>query len=177
MISCSSVSNKENKTLTLLAITTFLSRSPLLPTLLGAGFLYSILSPTGLVSKLTDFLSSLSYIIVQRPLLVGITNCTHSTYPQSMLHFAIPRPDAPVIYKGAFPILTARPGCWSIYNTTSPERYRGISHTTRLCQIIVWGSMGLPDPCWCSQNLILNLFNIFPLVWWKKSKISQENRG
>ena len=37
------------------------------PTLLGAGFLYCILSPTGLVSKLTDFLSSPSYIINQRP--------------------------------------------------------------------------------------------------------------
>ena len=34
---------------------------------LGAGFLYHILSPTGLVSKLTDFLSSPSYIIVQPP--------------------------------------------------------------------------------------------------------------
>ena len=37
------------------------------PTLLGAGFLNRILSPTGLVSKLTDFLSSPSYVIVQRP--------------------------------------------------------------------------------------------------------------
>ena len=37
------------------------------PTLLGAGFLYCISSPTGLVSKLTDFLSSPSYIIVQSP--------------------------------------------------------------------------------------------------------------
>ena len=37
------------------------------PTLLGAGFLYRILSPTGLISKLTDFLSSPSYIIVQSP--------------------------------------------------------------------------------------------------------------
>ena len=52
----------------------FLSRSPDVaqleawgPTLLGAGFLYHILSPTGLVSKLTDFLSSPSYIIVQSP--------------------------------------------------------------------------------------------------------------
>ena len=36
--------------------------------LLGSGFLYRILSPTGLVSKkLTDFLSSSSYIIVQSP--------------------------------------------------------------------------------------------------------------
>ena len=37
------------------------------PTLLGAGFLYRILSPTGLVSKVTDFLFSPSYIIVQSP--------------------------------------------------------------------------------------------------------------
>ena len=37
------------------------------PTLLGAGFLYRILSPTGLVFKLTDFLSSPSYRIVQPP--------------------------------------------------------------------------------------------------------------
>ena len=37
------------------------------PTPLGAGFLYHILSPTGLVSKLTHFLSSPSYIIVQSP--------------------------------------------------------------------------------------------------------------
>ena len=37
------------------------------PTPLGAGFIYRILSPTGLVSTLTDFLSSLSYIIVQSP--------------------------------------------------------------------------------------------------------------
>ena len=37
------------------------------PTLLGAGFLYHILSPTDLVSKLTDFLPSPSYIIVQSP--------------------------------------------------------------------------------------------------------------
>ena len=35
--------------------------------LLGAGFLYRILSPTDLVSKLTNFLSSSSYIIVHRP--------------------------------------------------------------------------------------------------------------
>ena len=90
------------------------------PTLLGAGFLYCILSPTDLVSKVTDFLSSPSYIIIQRPLLlVGVTNCTHSTHPRSRVHSAIPWPDAPVIYIGAFPILTAWPGCRLIYNTRS----------------------------------------------------------
>ena len=35
--------------------------------LLSAGILYNILSPTGLVSKLADFLFSPSYIIVQSP--------------------------------------------------------------------------------------------------------------
>ena len=50
----------------------FLSRSPGLlnrgPSfLLGADFLYHILSPNSLISKLTDFLSSPSYIIVQSP--------------------------------------------------------------------------------------------------------------
>ncbi len=37
------------------------------PTLLGVGVLYRILSPTGLVSKLTDFRFSPSYIIVPSP--------------------------------------------------------------------------------------------------------------
>ena len=37
------------------------------PTPLVAGFLYHILLPTGLISKLTDFLSAPSYIIVQLP--------------------------------------------------------------------------------------------------------------
>ena len=85
------------------------------PTLLGAGFLYRILSPTSLVSRLTDLLFSPSYIIVQNPrLLVGVTivliqliQCYNSD---------IPRLDAPVIYIGAFPILTARLGRRSIYN-------------------------------------------------------------
>ena len=35
--------------------------------LLSAGFLYHVMSPTGLVSKLTNFLSSPSYIIVPSP--------------------------------------------------------------------------------------------------------------
>ena len=114
------------------------------PASLGAGFLYCILSWTHLIHNCsvrglrappagcwlsllhlvtngsglqTDFLSSPSYIIVQCPLLlVGVTNCTHSTHPRSRLHSAIPRPDAPVIYTGAFPILTAWLGRRSIYN-------------------------------------------------------------
>ena len=109
------------------------------PASLGAGFLYRILSPTGLVSKLsiggpeapsagcwlslpqlsptglvtklTDFLCSPSYIIVQRPLLlVGVTLALIQPIHGQGYNSDIPRPDAPVIYIGAFPILTARPG-------------------------------------------------------------------
>ena len=86
--------------------------------LLGAGFLYRTLSPTGLVSKITDFLSSPSYIIVQCPLLVvGVTIALIQSIHGQGYNSDIPRPDAPVIYIGAFPILTARPGRRSIYNT------------------------------------------------------------
>ena len=89
----------------------------------GPGFLYRILSPmglvskTGLVSKLTDFLSSLSYIIVQRPLRVGVTIALIQPIHGHGYNSDIPRPDAPVIYTGSFPILTARPGRWSIYKS------------------------------------------------------------
>ena len=86
---------------------------------LGAGFLYRILSPTGLVSKLTDYLSSPSYIIVQRsPSSCGRHKLHSFPHPRSRLHSAITRPDASVIYIGAFPILTARAGRMSIYNTS-----------------------------------------------------------
>ena len=49
----------------------------------------------------------------------GRHNRTHSTRPWSRLYSDIPWADAPVIYTGAFPILTARPGHRSIYNTLS----------------------------------------------------------
>ena len=80
--------------------------------------LYRISSPMGLVSKLTDLLSSLSYIIVQRPLLlVGVTIALIQPIHSQGYNSDIPWPDAPVIYSGAFPILTAWPGRRSIYNT------------------------------------------------------------
>ena len=57
---------------------------------------------------------------------MGVTNRIHSTRPRSRLYSDIPRPDAPVIYTGAFPILTARPGQRSIYNncTTKPLSWK-----------------------------------------------------
>ena len=66
------------------------------PPLLGAGFLYRILSPT-------DWL----------PVFTHSSSCErhnfafNSTCPRSRLYPDIPRPDTRVIYTGAFPILTA----------------------------------------------------------------------
>ena len=95
------------------------------PTLLDAGFLYRILSPTGLVSKLTDFLSSLSYIIVQRPLLlVGVTIALIQPIHGQGYNSDIHRLNAPVIYIGAFPMLTAQPGRKSLYTTPWPQKCR-----------------------------------------------------
>ena len=89
-----------------------LNRRPGGPASLGAGSLYRILFPTCWTS------SAPTYIIVRAHLLlVGVTNHTHSTRPRSRLYSEIPRLDAPVIYTGAFPILTARPSGRSIYNT------------------------------------------------------------
>ena len=80
-------------------------------------WLYRISSQTGLVSKLTGFLTSPSYIIVQRPLLVvGDTIALIKPIHGQVYNSDIPRPDAPVIYTGAFPILTARLGRRSIYS-------------------------------------------------------------
>ena len=112
--------------LTLLALTVFLSRSSGLlnrgpggPASLGH-VLIPASSPTGLVSKLTDFLSSLSYIIVQRPLLlVGVTVALIQPILGQGYNSDISRPDAPVIYIGAFLILTVRLDRRSIYNTSS----------------------------------------------------------
>ena len=90
--------------------------------LLDADFLYRNFSPTGLVSKLTDFLSSLSYIIVPPP----PSSCGRHNLAliqpvpgQGYNILIILRPDAPVIYTGVFPILTAWPGRRSIYNKST----------------------------------------------------------
>ena len=69
--------------------------------------------------QLTDVLSSPSYIIVQRPLLVGVTIALIQPIHGQGYNPDIPRLDAPVIYTGAFPILTARPGRRSIYNRST----------------------------------------------------------
>ena len=111
------------------------------PTLLGAGFLYRILTPIGLVYKLTDFLSSPSYIIVPPPPSCGRHNLAviQPVHGQGYNILIIPRPDAPVIYTGAFPILTARLGRRSIYNNTNAMLIRNVTfHITRIVKLLVW---------------------------------------
>ena len=110
---------------TLLAITAFLSRSPgQLNRGPGGPLCWVLAFSTASCHqrvwspKLTDFLSSPSYIIVQRPLLlVSVTIALIQPIHGQGYNSDIPRPDAPVIYIGAFSILTARPGRRSIYNT------------------------------------------------------------
>ena len=68
------------------------------PPLPGAGSLYSILSPTDL-----NFLSPGLYNNLTSTLLPASVTISHSTPRQSRSYPDIPRPDAPVIYTGAFP--------------------------------------------------------------------------
>ena len=75
----------------------------------------------------TDWIScALSYIIVQRP----PSSCGRHNFALIQpvhgegYNSDIPRPNAPVIYIGAFPILTARLGRRSIYNTSIPTWYK-----------------------------------------------------
>ena len=85
----------------------------------GCGFPYPISSNSvsNSTATATRTVSWLSYIIVQRPLLlVSVTIALIQPIHSQGYNSDIPRPDAPVIYIGEFPILTARPGRRSIYN-------------------------------------------------------------
>ena len=65
---------------------------------------------------------------------MDVTNCTHSTHLRTRLYSAIPRTDGPVIYTGAFPVLTARPGRRSIYNSKKQplQLCRGVRPSQRV---------------------------------------------
>ena len=93
-----------------MAIRAFLSRSSGLlkwgpggPASLGHGPHSSIFSPTDWTS------CALRYIIIWRPLffLRASQFCTQFNPSMIRLYPDIPRPDAPVIYTGAFPVLRA----------------------------------------------------------------------
>ena len=97
-------------------------------------FLYSIISPT-----LWSPNCALSYIKGQRtPFSCGRHNRTHSTRPRSRLYSDIPWADAPIIYTGALPILTARPGRRSIYNTSLQHWYLNRGKTGCVGNCLFW---------------------------------------
>ena len=84
-----------------------LNRGSWWPPLLGADFLYCILSSTDWTS------CAPTYIIIWHPLFFLRASQFRTQFNSSMVKGDspdIPRPDAPVIYTGAFPILTAWPG-------------------------------------------------------------------
>ena len=82
----------------------------------GAGFLYHIFSNwSGLQTNSLPVFTEL-YNSSTPPLLVGITIALIQPIHGQGYNSDIHRPDAPVIYIGAFPILAARPGRRSIYN-------------------------------------------------------------
>ena len=126
----------------ILAITAFLSRSPgLLNRGPGGPFCWVLVFSSASCHwrvwspKLTDFLSLLSYIIVQRPLLlVGVTIALIQPIHGHCYNSDIPRPDAPVIYTGAFPILIAWPGRRSIYNKTRFNPLKIFTFLSRLAR-------------------------------------------
>ena len=65
-----------------------------------------IFSPTDLNFLCTELYNNLTPTLLP----ASVTNRTNSISPRSRLYPDIPRPDAPVIYTGAFPILKAWPG-------------------------------------------------------------------
>ena len=113
---------------TLMAITAFLSRFPGAAQpgtwgliLFGTGSSFQHLLSDWSDLQLTWTSCRRGYILIWLP----PTSCERHNFAlnsnprQSRLYPDISRPDAPVIYTGAFPILTAWPGRRSIYNTVS----------------------------------------------------------
>ena len=102
-----------------MAITAFLSRSP---GLLNRGpegpLCWVLVFSTASYLQLSDFLSSLGLYNCSTPTFFSWASqiTLNSTRPQSKLYPDIHPPDAPVIYTGAFPILTAWPVsiCYSV---------------------------------------------------------------
>ena len=82
--------------------------------------------------RLTDFLSSPIYIIVHANLLlVGVTIALIQPIHGQGYNSDIPRPDAPVIYTGAFPILIAWPGQYTTIIQGVSSWFNGYSNGLR----------------------------------------------
>ena len=78
----------------------------------GGPLCWVLVLSTASCLQLPDFLSSPELYNCSTPIffLWASQIALNSTRPRSRLYPDIPRPDSPVIYTGAFPILTAWPG-------------------------------------------------------------------
>ena len=93
------------------------------PAFLGHVPQSSIFFPNCLIPNWLNFLCTELYNSSMPTFLWASQFRTHSTRPRSGLWYPdIPRPNAPVIYTGAFPILTTWPGRRSIYNTIPRDK-------------------------------------------------------
>ena len=150
---------------TLMAITAFLSRSPGLlnrgpggPASLGHVPNFSIFSSTATAQSVPEgplycvlVFSAVSYLQLTDFLsLPGLYNCSTSTFflwasqialnltrPWSRLYPDILRPDAPVIYTGAFPILTTWPGSICYTDRYKKSQYNKLQTINKKIQKIL----------------------------------------
>ena len=115
---------------TLMTITAFLSRSPgLLNRGPGSPASLGHVSHSSTSLQLPDFLSSPGLYNCSTPTFLWASKIAlNSTRPRSRLYPDIPRPDAPVIYTGAFPNLTVWPG--------------SICNIIRLFCVVSWSLVG-----------------------------------
>ena len=97
------------------------------PTLLGAGFLYRNSSDlqTRLIHNWLNFLRAVLYNCSTPTSFLWASKIAliQPVHGQGYILIFLDRMDAPVIYTGAFPILTTRPGQRSIYNSLRNVKY------------------------------------------------------
>ena len=113
---------------------------------LGAQPLWNMFLIPASSLQLTDFLFSPGlYNFLTTTFLWASQIALNSTHLRSRLYPDIPQPDAPVIYTGAFPILTAWPGS-ICYICPNPDEYVGHCFKGVTCYLVkaalswCWGS-------------------------------------
>ena len=105
---------------------------------------WELVFSTAYYLKLNDFLSSRGLYNCSIPtfFLWASQIALKSTRPRSRLYSDIPRPDALVIYTGAFPILTAWPGSICYTQIRKHRRKMANTNTGRHCcfryELVYW---------------------------------------
>ena len=100
----------------------------------------SIFSPSDLISNWLNFLCTELYNCSLSTFFSWASQIAlNSTSPRSRLYPDIPQPDAPVIYTGAFPILTAWPGsiCYTDLDSLLSPRHDALLFTHNSRNIVI----------------------------------------